>query len=106
MAKPLAGEAITTTSYLCQGGFHAVRPCRAAVVCPDPCLPRRGHPPSPQEHRVVLAQTQPGRQALLVLAYLRRGDTFVELAAGSGTGCAGELGGRYWDRTSDLLGVN
>jgi hypothetical protein len=47
-----------------------------------------------------------GRQALLVLAYLRRGDTFVELAAGSGTGCAGELGGRYWDRTSDLLGVN
>jgi Helix-turn-helix of DDE superfamily endonuclease len=30
----------------------------------------------------------PGRQALLVLAYLRKGDTFAELAAGFGIGTA------------------
>ena len=30
----------------------------------------------------------PGRQALLVLAYLRKGETFAELAAGFGTGTA------------------
>jgi DDE superfamily endonuclease/Helix-turn-helix of DDE superfamily endonuclease len=90
MAKPLAGEAITTTSYFRQRGFHAVLRCRAAAL---PLSARtlaylaRGHPPSPQEHRVVRA-LDPGRQALLVLAYLRKGDTFAELAAGSGIGCA------------------
>jgi len=32
----------------------------------------------------------PGRQALLVLAYLRKGETYAELAAGSGVGtCTG-----------------
>src|SRR5260221_14510144 len=30
----------------------------------------------------------PGQQALLVLAYLRKGDTFAELAAGFGVGTA------------------
>jgi Helix-turn-helix of DDE superfamily endonuclease len=30
----------------------------------------------------------PGRQALLVLAYLRKGETFAELAAGFGVGTA------------------
>jgi len=30
----------------------------------------------------------PGRQALLVLAYLRKGETFTELAAGFGVGTA------------------
>ena len=30
----------------------------------------------------------PGRQAVLVLAYLREGETFVELAAGFGVGTA------------------
>ena len=30
----------------------------------------------------------PGRQALLVLAYLRKGETFAELAAGFGIGTA------------------
>jgi hypothetical protein len=30
----------------------------------------------------------PGRQALLVLAYLRKGETFAELAAGFGVGMA------------------
>jgi len=32
--------------------------------------------------RLVLAQAEPGPAALLVLAYLRQGDTFAELAAG------------------------
>jgi predicted DsbA family dithiol-disulfide isomerase len=37
------------------------------------------HPPPPHEDQVGLAQAQPGRQALLVLAYLRKGETFAEL---------------------------
>jgi hypothetical protein len=41
----------------------------------------------------------PGRQALLVLAYLRKGDTFAELAAGFGIGTAW----RYVTETTALL---
>jgi hypothetical protein len=41
----------------------------------------------------------PGRQALLVLAYLRKGDTFAELAAGIGTATAW----RYVTETVALL---
>ena len=43
----------------------------------------------------------PGRQALLVLAYLRRGDTFAELAAGFGIGTA--TAWRYVTETTALL---
>jgi hypothetical protein len=43
----------------------------------------------------------PGRQALLVLAYLRKGDTFAELAAGSGVGTA--TAWRYVSETTALL---
>jgi hypothetical protein len=43
----------------------------------------------------------PGRQALLVLAYLRKGDTFAELAAGFGIGTA--TAGRYVTETTALL---
>ena len=43
----------------------------------------------------------PGRQALLVLAYLRKGGTFAELAAGSGIGCATVW--RYVTETVALL---
>src|SRR5260370_7015643 len=43
----------------------------------------------------------PGRQALLVLAYLRKGDTFAELAAGFGIGTA--TAWRYVTETVALL---
>jgi DDE superfamily endonuclease/Helix-turn-helix of DDE superfamily endonuclease len=43
----------------------------------------------------------PGQQALLVLAYLRKGETFAELAAGFGIGTA--TAWRYVDETVALL---
>jgi hypothetical protein len=43
----------------------------------------------------------PGRQALLVLAYLRKGETFTELAAGFGVGTA--TAWRYVTETVALL---
>jgi hypothetical protein len=43
----------------------------------------------------------PGQQALLVLAYLRKGDTFAELAAGFGIGTA--TAWRYVNETIGLL---
>jgi hypothetical protein len=43
----------------------------------------------------------PGRQAVLVLAYLRKGETFAELAAGLGVGTA--TGWRYVTETVALL---
>src|SRR5215470_19657061 len=43
----------------------------------------------------------PGRKALLVLAYLRKGDTFAELAAGFGIGTA--TAWRYVTETTALL---
>ena len=49
----------------------------------------------------MLAQAQPGRQALLVLAYLRKGETFAELAAGFGIGTA--TAWRYVSETVALL---
>jgi len=42
-----------------------------------------------RRHRMAIGslwrKLNPGRQALLVLAYLRKGETFTELAAGSGS---------------------
>lgn len=43
----------------------------------------------------------PGQQALLVLAYLRKGDTFAEIAAGFGVGAA--TAWRYVNETVTLL---
>src|SRR6266576_7295300 len=43
----------------------------------------------------------PGQQALLVLAYLRKGETFAELAAGFGIGTA--TAWRYVSETVALL---
>ena len=49
----------------------------------------------------MLAQAEPGQQALLVLAYLRKGETFAELAAGFGVGTA--TAWRYVNETVPLL---
>src|SRR5690242_21774539 len=43
----------------------------------------------------------PGRQALLVLAYLRKGETFAQLAAGFGIGRT--TAWRYVNETTELL---
>jgi hypothetical protein len=43
----------------------------------------------------------PGRQALVVLAYLRKGETFAELAAGFGVGVT--TAWRYVEETVALL---
>jgi hypothetical protein len=43
----------------------------------------------------------PARQALLVLAYLRKGETFAELAAGFGVGAT--TAWRYVNETTGLL---
>ena len=49
----------------------------------------------------MLAQAQPVGQALLVLAYLRKGETFADLAAGFGVGTA--TAWRYVSETVALL---
>jgi hypothetical protein len=67
-----------------RGGSDAFLPCRAAVVPPDPW------------RRLNL-----GRHALLVLAYLRKGETFAELAARFGVGTA--TAWRYVTETVALL---
>jgi DDE superfamily endonuclease len=46
-------------------------------------------------------KVNPGQQALLVLAYLRKGETFGELAAGFGVGTA--TAWRYVDEVVGLL---
>jgi hypothetical protein len=58
-----------------------------------------------RRHRVQIGspwrKLNPGRQALLVLAYLRKGETFTELAAGFGIGVA--TAWRYVTETVALL---
>jgi hypothetical protein len=58
-----------------------------------------------RRHRVQIGscwrRLSPGRQALLVLAYLRKGETFAELAAGFGVGTA--TAWRYVTETVGLL---
>ena len=58
-----------------------------------------------RRHRVSIGscwrKLNPGRQALLVLAYLRKGETFAELAAGFGVGTT--TAWRYVNETVALL---
>jgi hypothetical protein len=58
-----------------------------------------------RRHRAIIGscwrKLNPGRQALLVLAYLRKGETFAELAAGFGIGTA--TAWRYVTETVALL---
>jgi hypothetical protein len=58
-----------------------------------------------RRHRASIGSTwrklNPGQQALLVLAYLRKGETFAELAAGFGVGAA--TAWRYLNETAELL---
>src|SRR5215470_16190299 len=58
-----------------------------------------------RRHRKMIGspwrKLNPARQALLVLAYLRKGETFAELAAGFGVGTA--TAWRYVTETTALL---
>jgi hypothetical protein len=58
-----------------------------------------------RRHRISIGslwrKLNPGQQALLVLAYLRKGETFAELAAGFGVGTA--TAWRYVEETVALL---
>ena len=58
-----------------------------------------------RRHRIAIGscwrKLNPGRQALLVLAYLRKGDPFAEIAAGFGVGTA--TAWRYVNETVALL---
>jgi hypothetical protein len=92
----------TKIRIVCQGAPDAVLPCRAAVVAPDPGLHRR----IIRRHRRQIGspwrKLNSGQQALLVLAYLRKGETFAELATGFGVGTA--TAWRYVTETVALLG--
>lgn len=65
--------------------YRAAPPLSCA---PDPHLCRRDHPRSPEAIGSCWRELSPGGQALLVLVYVRKGDLFVELAAGSGVSAA------------------
>jgi Helix-turn-helix of DDE superfamily endonuclease len=71
----------TKTSFTTTKGSHAFLPCSAAAVVPNPHL--RG---VIRRHRASIGSSwrklNPGKQALLVLVYLRKGETFDEIAAG------------------------
>ncbi len=99
---PLVDEAIDQGPHPPPRGFDAFVPCRASVVPPDRRLHRRGHPP---RHRRQAGspwrKLNCSQQALLVLAYLRKGETFAELAAGFGIGTA--TAWRYVTETVALL---
>ena len=64
-------------------------------------LHRWDHPPAHRQIGSPWRKLNPGRQALLVLAYLRKGETFAELAAGFGVGTA--TAWRYLTETVALL---
>ena len=91
----------TKTTFIATRGSHAVLSCRAAVVVPDADLRRRPL----RRHRAAIGspwrKLNPARQALLVLVYLRKGETFAELAAGFDVGTT--TAWRYVNETVDLL---
>jgi hypothetical protein len=102
MAKPLVDEATGQDPHPLPGGllvlfYPAALPLSARALSYAAGVIRR--------HRKKIGSAwrklNPGRQALLVLAYLRKGDTFAELAAGFGIGTA--TAWRYVTETTALL---
>ena len=99
--KPLVDEAIDQDPRLPPRGFHvfypAVLPLSAQTLTYVAGVIRRHR----RKTRSRWRKLHPGRQALLVLAYLRKGDTFAELAARFGIGTA--TAWRYVGETVALL---
>jgi hypothetical protein len=100
-AKPLVDEAIATIIIICPGAsmlfYRAALPLSASTLTYTAGLIRR--------HRRQIGspwrKLNCGQQALLVLAHLRKGETFAELAAGFGVGTA--TAWRYVTETVALL---
>src|SRR6266700_4563368 len=88
MAKPLVDEAIDQDPHRPPRGFDVFYP--AALPLSRQALDYTAG--IIRRHRKKIGspwrKLNPGRQALLVLACLRRGETFAELAAGFGIGTA------------------
>jgi hypothetical protein len=99
--KPLVGEAITTILITCPGAsmlfYRAALPLSAQTLSYVAGVIRR--------HRAKIGscwrKLNPGRQALLVLVHLRKGETFADLAAGFAVGTA--TAWRYARETITLL---
>ena len=87
-AKPLVDEAIDQDPHPPPRGFHAFY--RAALPLSSQTLSNLAG--VIRRHRAKIGSAwrklNPGRQALLVLAHLRKGETFAGLAAGFGIGTA------------------
>lgn len=97
IAKPLVNEATDQDPHPPPRDFHALLPRRAAVVVQTlTCVAS-----VVRRHRKTIGscwrKLSPGRQALLVLAYLRKDETFADLAAGFA------IGWRYVTETVALL---
>ena len=102
MRKPPVSELVDQNSLTSTTrGSRAFLPCRAAVVPQDPELRGRDYPPAPEGDRFAVAEAEPRQEALLVLAYLRKGETFAQLAAGFGIGRT--TAWRYVNETVELL---
>ncbi len=102
MAKPLVDEAIDQERLITPRGFcmlfyRAALPLSSRTLNYVAGVIRRHRKSTGSRWRKL----EPGRQALLVLAYLRKGETFADLAAGFGVGTA--TAWRYIDEVTALL---
>jgi hypothetical protein len=99
--QPLVSEAIDQESFTPPGAlmlfYRAALPLSSRTLTFVSGLIRR--------HRKSIGscwrKLNPGQQALVVLAYLRKGETFAELAAGFGVGTT--TAWRYVNETVELL---
>jgi hypothetical protein len=100
-AKPLVDEAIVTIIIICPGAsmlfYRAALPLSASTLTYAAGVIRRHRRQIGSYWRKLTC----GQQALLVLAHLRKGETFAELAAGFGIGTA--TAWRYVTQTVALL---
>jgi hypothetical protein len=101
LVKPLVYEAIATIFIICRGASLLF--CRAALPLSSRTLTYTAG--VIRRHRRQIGspwrKLSAGQQALLALAYLRKGETFAELAAGFGIGTA--TAWRYATETVALL---
>src|SRR5919108_6583189 len=101
MAEPLVVEAVDQNNTQYQGlqllFYRAALPLSSRTLTFTAGLIRR--------HRKSIGscwrKLKPGQQALLVLVYLKKGETFAEVAAGFGVGAA--TAWRYADEVVELL---
>ena len=80
-AEPLVDEAIATIFIICRGALMLF--CRAALPLSAQTLTYTAGVIRRHRTRIGSPWRKPGprQQALLALAYLRKGETFAELAA-------------------------